>query len=523
MNDQNDIAIAVPRCTLRNRRLLISAAAATCAGLASSAHADNYTWNGAANGFWNTPGNWLVGVVAPANAPGASDSIINPTSITTLQLNPSSAVTVTDWTMTATTGLTVSGSTTSPSSLAITGTLSKTNTNSTLNFRNGASQVLTLSIATVTVSGGTLIFGEQTTNRIPNVTMGNVGISGSGVISFAAQGGAGTVLGTITGTLTMTGNGSPAPTLNVAGSGTPSASAIPSEFRIGAIESFGATTAVIQANPNSGSPYAPTVVLTGTSGTTTFAGVIRDGSNAAANNILSLVKANGSTQILSGNSNAYRGGTTINGGALLVTNTTGSGTGFGRVVVNTGGTLGGTGRIAPTVAAAGLTINSGGKIAPGVGGIGALTVDLTLTTGNLTLASGAGLEFELGAPTGLTPAAPSPSDRLILTGAIAGDVTFNNNVIDFLGTGGQAVYKLFDSSLTTGTAWNGLTFSGQTITAGLSYANLAPGLTDVQLFRGNGTIGEFDDIYIATPEPGSATIVMGALGLGLLRRRRMRV
>ena len=48
--------------------------------------------------------------------------------------------------------------------------------------------------------------------------------------------------------------------------------------------------------------------------------------------------------------NTYAGGTTINGGAaLIVDNTTGSGTGSGNVTVSSGGTLGGTGTIAGNV------------------------------------------------------------------------------------------------------------------------------------------------------------------------------
>ncbi len=77
----------------------------------------------------------------------------------------------------------------------------------------------------------------------------------------------------------------------------------------------------------------------------------------------------------------YTGGTTVNGGTLLVNNTSGSGTGSGSVTVNGGGTLGGSGAIAGAV-----TCQSGGILAPGLGISAAGTV-LTINS-SLTLASG---------------------------------------------------------------------------------------------------------------------------------------
>ncbi len=69
---------------------------------------------------------------------------------------------------------------------------------------------------------------------------------------------------------------------------------------------------------------------------------------------------NGSGTLNLTHSNDYTGGTTINGGTLMVMNTTGSGTGTGPVVVNSGATLGGTGKIAGAVIVVG-----GAHIAPG--------------------------------------------------------------------------------------------------------------------------------------------------------------
>jgi len=99
----------------------------------------------------------------------------------------------------------------------------------------------------------------------------------------------------------------------------------------------------------------------------------------------SLIKTGGGTLELTA-ANVYDGGTTIEGGRLLVNNTGGSGTGTGPVTVNAG-TLGGTGSVSGLV-----TVNTGGHVAPGAS-IGTLTA-----TGGLTLETGSILDFELGAP-----------------------------------------------------------------------------------------------------------------------------
>src|SRR5581483_5063401 len=85
----------------------------------------------------------------------------------------------------------------------------------------------------------------------------------------------------------------------------------------------------------------------------TFSNAIVDNSHLVATGLLSnnytiaslisgtgkLAKTGGNTVTIS-NSNTFKGPTTISGGTLLVTNTTGSATGIGTVAVNNGGTLG---------------------------------------------------------------------------------------------------------------------------------------------------------------------------------------
>jgi autotransporter-associated beta strand protein len=94
---------------------------------------------------------------------------------------------------------------------------------------------------------------------------------------------------------------------------------------------------------------------------TIFSGTIVDGTNGTGG---SLSKVGTGTVTLSG-ANTYTGGTTVNSGALLVTNTSGSATGTGAINV-TSGTLGGNGIIGGAVTV-GTGSGSGAFLAPAFG------------------------------------------------------------------------------------------------------------------------------------------------------------
>ncbi|WP_422096591.1 autotransporter-associated beta strand repeat-containing protein [Variovorax sp.] len=98
----------------------------------------------------------------------------------------------------------------------------------------------------------------------------------------------------------------------------------------------------------------------------------------------SVVKVGSGTLMLTG-ANSYTGGTTVTGGTLSANNASGSATGAGAVLVQSGATLAGTGSIAGAV-----NVAKGGVLSAGNGGAG------TLTVGSLSLADGAVLNYDLG-------------------------------------------------------------------------------------------------------------------------------
>lgn len=151
-------------------------------------------------------------------------------------------------------------------------------------------------------------------------------------------------------------------------------------IQLGAL--FGGPNTLLRGAESADNPT--TYVIGGKNLDCLFAGKITE---RAALRTVNIVKAGTGVFTLTG-ANTYTGTTTVNGGALLVNNTTGSGTGTNNsVMVNDGGILGGTGFIASAV-----TVNAGGALAPGSNGVGTLTLK-----SNLTLNAGANLNFELGA------------------------------------------------------------------------------------------------------------------------------
>ena len=242
-----------------------------------------------------------------------------------------------------------------------------------------------------------------------------------------------------------------------------------------------------------------------TSGTKTYEGRITDGATATA-----LVKNGNGTQVLknlSGIDNNYTGGTTINGGTLLVNNTSGSGTGTGSVTVATGGTLGGSGSVIGG-------INVSGVLAPGN------SIE-SLGTGALSFATGSTYAYELS------------------TLALNGDLTYSGGTLNIAA---ETILTLTDMGASTALAngskltlissvgaWNlGLfSYGGTPLT---DDSNITLG-ANIWKFNYNDTTAGSNftgDITGATsfvtmtvvPEPNIPALLGGLGTLLLLRRRR---
>jgi len=170
---------------------------------------------------------------------------------------------------------------------------------------------------------------------------------------------------------------------------------------------------ILNVVPGTGSPanqaYGLNFGGTTLNGAATF-GVVNNGTGTGTlmlgtvGGAGSLTKT-GTGSLVLNNANTYSGGTTVSGGRLQVTNTTGSGTGPGPVTVN-GGTLGGTGTVGGSV-----TLTGGGAIGPGLS-VGQLNVG-----GGTTFAGGGLYSFEFSAAS--NPTTPGTTHDFINgTGAL---------------------------------------------------------------------------------------------------------
>lgn len=355
-------------------------------------------------------------------------------------------------------------------------------------------------------SGGALVFGAAAaaTAAEPSV------IATSATTSFASNTGLtlgdGVALKSRTGNFFGTGTNAPALTLNAdAGKG-------------GGVLQMGDGTsvmrsAVVYSLSGGGFVSASNTTTAGQTGTLTinhgngadFSGSITETGFGK----IAVTKTGGGTQTLSG-TNTYTGATTISGGTLIMGDSAADTFGTTSVTVGGAATLGGSGIITPT-GANGISVASTGKLAPGVSdGIGALTMDLTSTTGGLAMASGSIFDWQLSG-NGETP------DQVHFWNYNSGDVVLNNNAVNLKLTGTEAagtyIATLFKFYGDSGTA---LVASG--LTSGLSIGTLTGSFSGTPTFDYN-TTGEIRLSYSVVPEPSSALAGL-LIAAGLLRRRR---
>jgi autotransporter-associated beta strand protein len=233
-------------------------------------------------------------------------------------------------------------------------------------------------------------------------------------------------------------------------------------------------------------------------------------SGVVSGNGTGLTKAGAGTLTLSG-ANTYTGNTTVNAGRLLVTNTTGLGTGYGNVTVATGAEFGGTSTVAGS-----LTVNGTGRLIVGMPtGPGRLTA-----RGTTTLASTSTFQVTLNgnvAGTGYSQLVITSGGSINLGGATLDRIlTYTPNAADRLflidnqngGPGGTTGLTGTFAGLAQGAT---VTFPDGT-TAVISYTG---DFASQAISGGNDVV-----LHSFVPVPEPATVLgIGALALGGLMWR----
>jgi fibronectin-binding autotransporter adhesin len=215
------------------------------------------------------------------------------------------------------------------------------------------------------------------------------------------------------------------------------------------------------------------------------------------------LKVAGGTLSLS-NANTYTGGTTVNGGTLYVTNSSGSATGTGNVTVNSGATIGGSGAIAGN-----LTVNSGATLTPGVFNTRTLGVGGSLTLGGT-------LAIQLG---GTNPGGViSGYDQVKAAGITLSGATLSLSLaFGFTPTAGQMFFILDNTSSDPLTPTSGLFSNGATVTdnAGNLYSI---GYTGADPGNSSGLPGRDIVLTALVPEPSSYLLLLSAAAGAFLFR-----
>jgi fibronectin-binding autotransporter adhesin len=347
----------------------------------------------------------------------------------------------------------------------------------------------------LTAAGGGMIRVESGTLTVPGVISGTeqLTVTGPGTLVLSNTGNTyagGTTLGDST--------------LAIAGPGSLGTGNITLGVQIGATTFSGGTlrfdfSGTVTANIN----HAFSSTLNTNGNNVTLSGIV-------SGNGATLTKAGAGTLTLSG-ANTYSGNTTVSAGTLLVTNTAGSGTGYGAVTVNSGAALGGTGTVAGPV----TVNNAGGKL---IAGLPAAPGTLTLR-GAATLTSGSIFQTTLAGTT-----AGTGYGQLVVApgGSIALGSSTLNALITYTPSGTDKLFIINNQNATGGLSG---TFNGLAQGATYTFGNGTTALISYTGDFGSASISGGNDVvlysFVPVPEPASV-LGLAALALGGLAWRARR-
>jgi fibronectin-binding autotransporter adhesin len=369
-------------------------------------------------------------------------------------------------------------------------------------------------VGALTVTGS----GTLTLSNIANTFGGGIIINRGTVIDGAASGTGAFGSGYVTFGTSNT------PTLDLGGS----------SHAITIAGLIGSSTNGIVTNGTAG---AATLTLDGVL-SESYGGIIKDGSGTTAVTLNAFNPAAVTT--LTG-ANTYSGATKISAGTLRVN---GSSSGAGAVTVYTGATLGGSGTIAGAI-----TVNSGGTIAAGPN---ATTTGKLISSSStaVALAGGSAYNWKVNADTSGGTAGMSNGWDLVATQLLAlgssgtnlsSIAPFTVNIQGSPTSGFGAGSQTFQiATAVSGISVNGTAISTTGGNVNLSTAYSGDFVLNTSGFNAPTTVGgsptwqleveadtlggggqDLDLVYSATPEPGTAMLVLaGALPMLTSRRRR---